>query len=155
MRKVYAMLLFSPLIVYANGLKEFIVSAKNNNNLSKAMSYNSMAKDEEIRGVQRSYFPTVDIGANYQSIDPKSPFQAGQTTTGFLKAGIDLYDGGKRKYQIRQKDSEREALGYDEQSYKRGVSMSVVESSLPLKTSNQLKNHWKIKEHTFKKSNAV
>ncbi len=139
MRKVYAMLLFSPLIVYANGLKEFIVSAKNNNNLSKAMSYNSMAKDEEIRGVQRSYFPTVDIGANYQSIDPKSPFQAGQTTTGFLKAGIDLYDGGRRKYQIRQKDSEREALGYDEQSYKRGVSMSVVETFFAIKNIESTK----------------
>jgi len=133
MKKVYAVLLLTPFWIYANNLKELIIYAQNNNNLTKSMSYNAMSKENEIVGVERSYFPTVDIGASYQSIDPKSPFQAGQTTLGFVKAGIDLYDGGKRKYQILQKTNELEALNLDKEGFKKSVSLSVVENFFALK----------------------
>ncbi|NOX15351.1 MAG: TolC family protein [Epsilonproteobacteria bacterium] len=131
MNNLYKKLIFLtllPFVLNASSLKEIIeMTLKNNVNI-KALNYDVASKKETLKSVSNTLNPTINIGANYTRLDLDTrSTQVGATSVGYLKFGIDLYDGGKNSSIKRQK-------GFELESTKLGVKASTKEILLQVVT---------------------
>ena len=63
------------------------------------------AKQKSFESVDNIYKPTLNIGANLLKLDGDTrAVQVGTTTTGFVKFGVNLYDGGSSSSVKKQKN---------------------------------------------------
>ena len=103
------MLLLGSLVATLNAtsLKEVInMTLENNDNLKSIQTIN-LSKKKAYDGVDNIYNPTVNIGANILRVDgDKRAVQIGTTSTGFVKFGLELYNGGKSSAIKKQKEYE-------------------------------------------------
>jgi len=103
---VMFILLFS-VVANATTLKEIIQSTLKNNNNIKALEIETKSKQKNFTSVENIYNPTATIGVNYSRLDLDTrSVQIGSTTNGFLKIGINLYDGGRNRSIKNQKKYE-------------------------------------------------
>ena len=65
--------LIIPVFIYAEDLHTLIDFAKTNNNLIQSNKYIEHSKSKEVDSKKSAYFPTVDVGAYYQSLDERTP----------------------------------------------------------------------------------
>ena len=127
-----------PFVVNAQDLRTLIDLAYTNNNLVKSSTLSVESKQKNIDSKKGAYYPTIDIGGYYQSLKEKSPFQAGDVYSGYAKAGLDIYDGGKKSAQLDQAKSEYEASTHDTNELKKSLSLQIVQdfySIMSLKAS--------------------
>ncbi len=122
------LLLFLPLMLLAQeqGLKDLIEHANKHNKNIDARVLQSKAKLEEINAQKSAYWPTVDIGANYTKINPNSLVSPGQTTTGYVSVGVDLYDGGRKGALTRAREFEYKASLFEKQAFQKSVTLDIV-----------------------------
>jgi outer membrane protein TolC len=134
MNKLLFLLL--PAFVGAQTLESLLDFAKQNNKLLEAQTLTKQAKQKELDAQQSSYYPTVDVGAFYQSLDERTPMVAGDIYSGYAKAGLDIYDGGKRSALVNQKSSEFKASTYDESELKKSISLQIVQDFYAINSLN-------------------
>lgn len=127
-------LLLIPLFAYSDSLKELIVYAKQNNDLLQAKAYQKDAKAKELQSSQNSYYPTLDLGANYMRHDDPQPFSPQTSYTGFAKLSLDLYSGGKKYNTLKQKENELSANQSNYQANKELLSLEITQEFFRLKS---------------------
>ena len=128
------LILVVPAIFYAQSLTTLIDDAMKNNNIIKSKLMIENSKVEDIESTKSGYFPTVDIGGFYQSVDERTPMQAGDTYSGYAKVGIDLYDGDNRSSQIKQNEALLSSSKYDTKAYKKSLTMMIVQDFYTIKS---------------------
>ncbi len=93
-----------PLTINATSLKSMLNYALEHNSNVRAQGYDISSKSQDFRSVSSLLKPTVDIGASYSKLDlDVADTQIGQSAVGFVKFGLNLYDGGKSKSIKREK----------------------------------------------------
>ena len=104
MKKIFIALFLIPLSVYAMDLKSMLKTALEHNRNLKAQEYAIGAKQQDFISESNTLKPSVNIGASYSKLDLDVPqTQIGQTAVGFIKFGLNLYDGGKSQAVKREK----------------------------------------------------
>ena len=91
----------------ATNLKELIDSTIQNNQNLQSLKIKDQSYNKTYGSVKNSYNPTFNIGASYLQLDGDvRNVQVGQTSTGYAKLSIDLYNGGKNSALKLQKEYE-------------------------------------------------
>jgi len=130
MRKniLIGMILFLPYAANANevDLKTMLNSAMDYHPAIKSYTYKSMAKEEELESQKRAYFPTIDLGANYQKNDPVSIVTPGQTQSAYVVAGLDIYDGGKKSALVSSKKWDYKASVFEKEAFAKNVVLDII-----------------------------
>ncbi len=114
------------LSVNAESLKSVLNYAITHNEL--ALSKDITAKQPLMEGesIKKDYYPKIYIGGNFQRLDPVPFGKPGDTYNGFVKVSINLYDGGKKNYQIKSKKFQFKSLQYQSKSYKNQLEFNIV-----------------------------
>jgi len=111
----------------ATTLKEIInLTLENNDNLKSNQTLN-LSKKRAYESVQNTYNPTLNIGANVIRLDgDRRSVQVGTTATGFVKLGLDLYNGGKNQALKKQKKYEYKSAQLSATNSKKEIILQAV-----------------------------
>jgi len=137
MKTLYKIVLLAilPFSLNATSLKEAMQSTLKNNTNIKAMDYDIASKKETLKSVENTLNPTINLGANYNRLDLDTRLtQVGATSTGYLKFGVDLYDGGKNNSIKRQKSFEVESAKFSKKASEKEMLLQVVQLFYGIKT---------------------
>lgn len=126
-------LLLLPALLFGDDLKGLLDFANKNSDLIKVKQHTQAAKSKAVESQKSAYFPTVDLGAFYQRYDDRSPFMPGTTTSGYVQAGLNLYDGGLNSALVKQKENELSASGFDTKATEKNLSLSIVQDYYTIK----------------------
>ncbi len=130
----FLLLLSLPFFIYASSLKSLLNHALDNNNLVLSRNLNQQAKQAEVDSKRSAYYPTLDVGANYQSLNERTPFYPGDIYGAGATLGLDIYDGGRKSSQLEQKKSELKASSFDTQAIKTSISLQIVQDFYTIKS---------------------
>ena len=128
--------LLAPALLLSEDLKSLLEFAKQNNDLLVSSKFTQDAKAKDVDSKKSAYFPTIDIGGFYQSLDEKTPMLAGDMSSGFAKVSLDIYDGGKRSSLLDQATSEYKASEYDTNEMKRALNLDITQNFYALQSLN-------------------
>ncbi len=128
------LLLILPLLIYAESLKSILDFATKNSDLVISKKYSQEAKAKDIKSKEGAYYPTLDIGAYYQSVEQKTPILSGDIYSGYAKAAYDIYDGGKRSALLNQSQKEYKSSSFDTNSIKNTLSLEIVKDFFSIKS---------------------
>jgi len=138
MKKLYKKIIILSLLsltLNASTLKEIVqMTLKNNINI-KSMNYDIDSKNETLKSVSNTFNPTINIGINYSKLDLDiRSSQVGTTTMGYIKFGVDLYDGGKNSSIKKQKKYELESTKLSKDVSTKEILLQVVTFFYQIKT---------------------
>ncbi|MCF6341070.1 MAG: TolC family protein [Sulfurimonas sp.] len=126
-KKLTLITLFLISSLNAEGLKEIIKYAIDNNNNIKAVELENQSKQKTYESVKNIYKPNVIIGGSYSKLDMDvRESQVGNTAVGFLKFGIDLYNGGREEALKAQKKYEYKEAIFSTVIRKKELALQVV-----------------------------
>jgi outer membrane protein TolC len=128
------LLLFLPALLSAQSLQELITSAQHNNDIVRANKYKEASSAKELTAKKARYYPTVDLGGFYKRDDAASPFQAGDTYSGYARVALDIYDGGKRASEVDEKSASLKSANLDALAYKKSLALSITQDFFAIKT---------------------
>ncbi len=144
------LLVLVPLTLNATTLKDVLqMTLKNNANI-KAMNYDIKSKEQILKSVSNIYNPTVNAGANYSRLDLDTrSTQVGATSVGYLKFGVDLYDGGKNISIKRQKNYELKATKLGANATTKEILLQTVTLFYQIRTVEENIKAYKEKSKTL------
>ena len=128
------LLLIFPLFLQAETLKELINIAESSNDLVISKEFIKASKSKELDAKNSAYFPTFDLGGFYKRDDAVSPFQAGDTYSGFAKISYDIYDAGKRSSQSEQAEFSLSSSEFDAKAYKKSLALQITQDFFTIKS---------------------
>lgn len=131
--KKLALICVVPAFIYAHSLQELLDIAVKNNDLLASKKLMQEAQSKQLNSSQNSYFPTVDIGSSYQSLNEKSQNTPGDVYSGFVKIGLDIYDGGYKSNTIEKEKALLEASKFQTLAYEKSLEFSVVQDFYDIK----------------------
>lgn len=126
--------LIIPIFIYADDLKSLLDYATQNSELVVSKTLIKQAKSKDIQAHESAYYPTIDIGAFYQSVNEKTPMQAGDIYSGYAKISFDIYDGGKKLALLSQSKNEYKASSFDTESMKKSLNLQIVQEFFNIKS---------------------
>ena len=128
-----AALMLLPALLCADDLKSLLDFATKNSDVVHTKVLTQDAKSKELASQKSAYYPTVDVGAFYQRFDERSPFMPGETSSGFAKIGMNIYDGGMTSALVAQKENELKSSSFDTAATKKNLSLDVVQDFYNIK----------------------
>ena len=126
--------LIIPIFIYADGLKSLLEYASQNSDIVVSKELNQKAKELEVDSRESAYFPTIDVGAFYQTLDERTPMQSGDIYSGFAKLSFDVYDGGKKSALLDKSKNEFKASSFESESAKKSLSLQIVQDFYNIKS---------------------
>jgi len=132
--KKQLLLLIVPALIYADDLKSLLDFATTNNNIVVSKEFTQKAKLKDIGVAKSAIYPTIDVGGYYKRDDDHSPFQPGDIYSGYVKVGVDLYNGGKSSNTIKEYKSLHDASKYASSAYKKSLQLQISEDFYNLKS---------------------
>jgi outer membrane protein TolC len=130
-------LLVIPVFIYAQSLKFILDFATTNNKMVVSKNLTYMANEKSVESAQSDYYPTFDVGAYYDNLDSERTYSyPGDTYSGYVTVGMDLYDGGKKSSTIQQNKELSTASKYSSESYKKSLQLDITKDYFNIK-SNQ------------------
>ncbi len=135
MMTIRAKLLFLtiPAIIYADGLKELLDYAYNNNNIIISKSLTQKAKYKELDSSKSANLPTFDIGGFYQRLDKKTHMIPGDIYSAYAKISYNLYDGKRTSSTIKQKRNELHSSTFELKAFQKSLSLQIVQDFYTIK----------------------
>lgn len=133
MKQKLLYLLLVPSFFYGESLIELINYAHVNNNVIISKNLKEKSKKYEVESSQSLNKPTFDIGGFYQNLNKKSPSMPGDIYNGYAKISYDIYDGGKKSFDIKSKDNELKSTIYENIAYKKNLSLQIVQDFFNIK----------------------
>ncbi len=134
MRHFLIACLVAPTLLFSQSLRELIEFATANNNIVASKLLTQGSKQKDIESSQSAYYPTIDLGASYRTLNERTPRVPGDIYSGYAKVGVDLYDGGNKSNTIKQNQAELSSSQYDTSSYKKGLQLSITEDFFNIKS---------------------
>lgn len=138
-------------VVNATTLKEALTFSMQNNQNIKALHIQDNAKIKDYQSVSNTFNPTLNIGANLLRLDGDTrAVQVGTTTTGFVKFGLNLYDGGKNSATKKAKSYESKISQLNTTTSTKEMLLEVVTTFFNTKTVIENIRVFKEKSATLK-----
>ncbi len=134
MKKITVLCMIAPAIIYADSLQSLIDTATNKNDIVISKALTQDARVKEVESSQSAYYPTIDVGGGYQSLDEKTPNAPGDVYNGYIKFGVDLYDGGKKSSTVDKTKALLEAAKFDTMAYKKSLELSITQDFYNIKS---------------------
>ncbi|MCF6308890.1 MAG: TolC family protein [Sulfurimonas sp.] len=128
------LILIIPFFIYAQDLKSLLDFATSNSELVISKTLTQKAKNMEVEARDSAYYPTIDVGAFYQSENEKTPSLYGDVYSGYAKLSYDIYDGGKRSALLSQSQNEYKASSFDSEFTKKSLSLQIVQDFFNIKS---------------------
>lgn len=128
------LIMLFPLFVYAESLKSLLEFANEKSELVVAKSLLQEAKAQSVDAQKSSYYPTLDTGAFYQTVDERNPFFPGDNYGAFAKLSFDVYDGGKKSSLVSQAKKEYEASQFVTESTRQSLNLEIVKNFFNMKS---------------------
>ncbi|MBU1659094.1 TolC family protein [bacterium] len=128
--------LMIPALLCSDDLKSLLEYARQHNSLVVSSALTKDAKEQEMESRKSDYFPTIDVGAFYQSAQDRSYTQPGDVYSGYVKLGFDIYDGGKKSSLLGSAEDEYKASGFDTKELKKNLSLQIVQDYYEIKSFN-------------------
>ncbi len=132
MLKIFILLL--PIFLYSQSLKSILEYATKNSDIVVSKTQLQGAKSKNIEAKESDYYPTLDIGASYQTQNEKSTMLPGDVYTGYAKVSFDIYDGGKKSSALKQSKHEYKSSAFDTKSTKKSLSLQIVQDFFNIKS---------------------
>ena len=133
MQKKILFYLLLATILQADSLKELIKIANKNNHIIESKKLTTESKIKELESSKGAILPTIDIGGFYQSLNEKTFMMAGDTYSGYLKISYNIYDGGRKKSLIEQKQNEFKATTFELKAFQKSLSLQIVQDFYTIK----------------------
>ncbi len=127
------LILIIPIFIYGESLKSLLNFASKNSELVVSKTLTQNAKSKEVEARKSAYYPTIDVGAFYQSLQEKTPTLPGDIYSGYAKISFDIYDGGKKSSLLSQSKHEYKASRFDSESTKKSLSLQIVQDFFNIK----------------------
>ena len=128
------LILILPLLTYGDTLKSLLEFSKQQSDLVISKAYYKEAKNKQVDAKKSAYYPTIDIGAFYQTLDERTLLLAGDIYSGYAKLSFDIYDGGKKSALLSQSKNELLASEYDLESTKKNLSLKITQDFFTIKS---------------------
>ncbi len=128
------LLILLPVAIYAQSLKSLLDFAMKRSDLVVAKSFLKEAKSHEVEARKSAYYPTLDAGAYYQSLEERSPMFPGDTYSGYAKLGLDIYDGGKKSSLLSQSKNTYKSSSFDLEATRKDLSLKIVQGFFAIKS---------------------
>ncbi|MEA1955530.1 MAG: TolC family protein [Campylobacterota bacterium] len=125
--------LFIPIFIYGDSLQELLEYSNKNNDLITSKNLTKKSKSLELESAKSASYPTLDVGAFYQSLEEKTLMMSGDTYSGYAKISYDIYDGGKKSSTIKQKQNELESTSFDVTSFEKNLALLLVQDFFSIK----------------------
>jgi outer membrane protein len=109
------------------GLGTLIDHARSHHGEILAKEMAVQAKAKEIEAQQSAYWPTLDIGTSYTHVTPATIVSPKETVSGFLSAGVDLYDGGRKAAQLRAKRLALQSADYEKRALEKSITLQIIQ----------------------------
>lgn len=135
MKKLLTLLFLVSVSVNAENLSEILEKATANNMIIKSKDFGIESKQKDIDVVQAKYYPKLEVGADYTSLNKKGSTDTGDTGEFYGKLSLDIYDGGKK---FNQKESLRaiyESSKYDKEAFLKSLYLNIIEDFFEIKNA--------------------
>ncbi|SFV64035.1 Probable outer membrane component of multidrug efflux pump [hydrothermal vent metagenome] len=134
----YLILALLPIYIAAKsyGLKELIDNSTHHNEQIKSTQYKSRSKLKELDAQKSSYYPTLEIGASYNQVDPSTIVMPSETMRGFGTVSWEIYDGGRRGALVRAKEFEHQASIFEESAFSKSLTLQIINRFYTIKSLN-------------------
>jgi outer membrane protein len=119
--------------IHSSSLQSIIEHAQANNGNIQAKRALATSKRFEVEAKKRDFFPTLDLGGSYSKNAKSSFMSADETTTGYIKVGIELYDGGRKGALKRAKEHEYRASLFEQKAFAKSVTLDIINQFYTLK----------------------
>jgi len=123
----------------ATTLKSMLSSTKVKNDLVLSKDLQVLSAKKELSAVNKSYYPTIDVGANAQNLSPRSAMRPGSVYSLYAKLNYNIYDGGVKKYTKSQKHFELVSKVFEREWFLKSLSLAVVQDFYAIKSLDALK----------------
>jgi outer membrane protein TolC len=133
-------------ISFASSLKSLLNKASRYNDIIKANETTLLSTKKSIDSINKSYYPTLDVGALIQDSNPRALMRPGITAKAFVKLNYIIFDGGVKKYNKKAKYYELSSLRNSNKEYKENLYIQIMQDFYALETLYEL-----IKSLEFKK----
>jgi len=119
---------FLPTVILSQEvtLRNLIESAEVNNGQILSSKLQASSKESQSSAIERSYIPTVDIGASYTQLNPTAGFSPKKTTSGFVIVGLEVFDGGRKRAQLEASRFAHQAALFNSQGIVLGVTLDII-----------------------------
>ncbi|HFS82559.1 MAG TPA: TolC family protein, partial [Epsilonproteobacteria bacterium] len=117
----------------AGNLKALIDASHTENHQIQAQTLKLKAKGYEVEAKERAFWPTLDAGVMHKRVDPNTLVSPGETTTGFVTIGVELYDGGRKRALLRAEALAYESLSYEASAFEKSVTLDIIQRFYLLK----------------------
>ncbi|MEA1983653.1 MAG: TolC family protein [Campylobacterota bacterium] len=125
--KIFLLLLVFSATAHTQTLKEIIYATLENNYNIQASLTQDRAKKSSLESVDNTYLPQVTLGVNYSRLDLDTrEVQVKNTTNGFLKLDVNLYDGGRNQAIKNQKMYEYKSSVFRTTATKKETILQVI-----------------------------
>ncbi|MEA3331440.1 MAG: TolC family protein [Campylobacterota bacterium] len=128
------LILIIPIFIYAESLKSLLDFSTQHSDLVVSKTLTQKAKSISVEAKKSAYYPTIDIGAFYQTLQERTPMQAGDVYSGYAKIGFEIYDGGKKSALLCQSENEHKASSFDLGATKKSLSLQIVQDFFNIKS---------------------
>ena len=115
----------TPLLLSAGNLVNLLELAEQNHQIEASKHYLEAAKAKES-SVTSSYLPSITIGGNYIENSEHNVFSYTRNTTGYAKASLVLYDGGKREALMDQQEAQVKSASYALAATHENVFLNII-----------------------------
>ena len=134
----YLILVLLPIYIVAKsyGLKELIDHSTHYNEELRSTKYKTKSKLKELDAQESRYYPTIDIGASYNHVDPSTIVMSSETMRGFGTFSWEIYDGGRRGALVRAKEFEHQASIFEESAFAKSLTLKIVNHFYAIKSLN-------------------
>jgi len=126
--------LIIPVFIYADSLKSLLEFATQNNDLVASKEFVQKAKAKEVKSKENSFYPTIDVGAFYQTENKRVVTIAGDIYSAYAKVSYDIYDGGKKSHQLAKTKNEYKSTNFNLESTKKSLMLQIVEEFFNIKS---------------------
>lgn len=127
------LLFLLPLFLYADSLRELLLFSHEHNELIVSKHLLQASKKSDLKSVEKSFYPRVNLGGFYNRGDEPNPFLPGTTYASYAKLSFDLYSGGSQAYTKAQKSDELLSSKHEYEAIKKDISLSIVQDFYALK----------------------
>ena len=128
------LLLILPLAMYAESLKSLLDFATQHSDLVVSKTFTQKAKKSEVEARKSAYYPTLDVGAYYQTLEERTPTQPGDVYSGYAKLGLDIYDGGRKSSLLSQSENANKSSSFDSDATRKDLSLKIVQGFFGIKS---------------------
>jgi outer membrane protein TolC len=128
--RILLLIISVTIFVFAQdlSLKELIINTKANNYEIKAKEFEVKSKQSLVQSQKSDYYPYVDMGGEYVRQNKVTAYGAAEITSGYVTAGIKIFDGGERNALIKKSDYEYKSSLLESNNFKNNKILELTQN---------------------------